>query len=115
MPDDEVFLAELRDLVKTFVHERDWDQFHTPKDLAAAISIESAELLEVFLWKQEVTSDDLPGVREELADILIFCLSLANRLNLDVSDAVLAKLTANAAKYPAETVKGKSHKYTHYS
>lgn len=114
MSDEEVVVATLKDHVNSFVHDRDWEQFHTPADLAAAISIESAELLEIFLWKRDVTLEDFPRAREELADILILCLSFAIRLDIDVSEAVLEKLQANSAKYPTNVVKGKPHKYTHY-
>jgi NTP pyrophosphatase (non-canonical NTP hydrolase) len=115
MADRQATVASLRDQVANFVQERDWEQFHTPKDLAAAITIEAAELLEIFLWKQEAEAVDLQHVREELADVLILCMSLANRIDIDVSEAVLHKLESNAKKYPAETIRGKAHKYTHYS
>lgn len=115
MSDEDVVVATLRDKVDSFVRDREWEQFHTPTDFAAAISIEAAELLEVFLWKRQAAPEDLPRAREDLADILILCLSFAIRLNIDVSEAVLDKLHMNSAKYPADVVKGKPHKYTHYS
>ncbi len=102
-----------------FRDERDWKQFHTPKDLAAAIAIESAELQERFLWKSEaeIANDlALPAKRakvvEELADVLIFTLLLAERLEVDVEKAVREKLKANAVKYPVAQSKGTAKKYT---
>src|SRR5690242_14855088 len=92
MADDDTTVRQLRELVETFAHERDWEQFHTPKDLAAGLSIEAAELLELFLWKTPaevaaMTAEAATRTRmaEELADIVIFCLNFANRLDLDLS------------------------------
>jgi|SRR5579863_3567017 len=107
--------------VESFVQRRDWQQFHNPKDLASAIAIEAAELMELFLWKSPAEVADLAGatqpagpLREELADILILCCCLANRLNIDVSEAMADKLRLNDAKYPADVVRGRADKYTHY-
>jgi NTP pyrophosphatase (non-canonical NTP hydrolase) len=117
--DSDTTIRQLRDQVAAFARERDWEQFHTPKDLAVGLSIEAAELLELFLWKsppevEELTQqpDARQRVAEELADILIFSLNLTNRLDLDLAAAVHAKLAANAAKYPVEKAKGSSKKYT---
>ena len=121
MPDAESTLHDLREHVRHFVRERDWEQFHNPKDLAAAIAIEAAELMEVFLWMSPGEVDEAlqqtetrQRVREELADVLILCLSLANRLEIDVADAVIGKLQTNAEKYPAVIVRGNAKKYTQY-
>ncbi|MCI4371729.1 MAG: nucleotide pyrophosphohydrolase [Thermoplasmata archaeon] len=103
----------LRDRIRRFVHERDWEQFHSPKDLALAISVEAAELLELFLWQPSVSAEDLPrdgraAAAEELADILIYGFSLANAMEIDVSDAVIAKLTKNETKYPRDAFRGRA-------
>jgi dCTP diphosphatase len=107
----------IRDILK-FRDERDWEQFHTPKDLAAAIAIESAELQERFLWKSEAQiSADLadPAKREkviqEMADVLIFTLLLADRLGVSVDQAILRKLALNAEKYPVAQSRGTARKY----
>jgi dCTP diphosphatase len=117
MSDAETTVQQLRERVAAFVQERDWEQFHTPKDLAAALSIEAAELLELFLWKtpQEVETltlqDDIRmRMAEELADVLIYSLNFANRVGLDLSAALTAKLAANARRYPVETARGNSKK-----
>ena len=94
-----------------FRNERDWEQFHNPKDLALAISIESAELLELFLWKksEEVNIDK---VKEELADIFSFAFFLAEKYDLDVKEIVLDKIKTNGEKYPIAKSKGTATKYT---
>jgi dCTP diphosphatase len=108
----------LEDL-RRFRDERDWSQFHTPKNLAAAIAIEAAELQERFLWKTDAEIDrDLKtaakkaGVAEELADVLMFALLLADRLGIDVGQAIVDKLAANAKKYPVALARGNARKYT---
>jgi dCTP diphosphatase len=117
MTDGETTVAELREAVATFVHERDWEQFHNAKDLAAAIAIETSELQELFLWKtpEDVktifTGKAVPQqVREEIADILILSLSLCNRLHLDVSDIIREKLGRNREKYPVDQYRGIAEK-----
>ena len=94
-------LAEFRD-------ERDWKQFHTGKNLAESISIEAAELLEAFQWKEEA---DIEKVKEELADVLDYCYLLADHYGLDVDEICLAKIEKNREKYPVEKAKGTSKKY----
>ena len=96
--------------VKAFVDERDWDQFHNPKDLALALSIEAAELNEAFLWKnaQDATPEK---VREELADVLIYAILLARKYGFSIPEIVSEKLAANAVKYTVEKAKGCSKKY----
>ena len=105
--------------VARFRDARDWSQFHTPKNLAAAIAIEAAELQERFLWKtdQEITEtlDDpagRAGVVEELADVFMFALLMADRLEIDVAAAITSKLTDNARKYPVALARGNARKYT---
>ncbi len=95
--------------LRTFVAERDWDQFHSPENLAKSISIEAAELLELYQWSQE---PDRERVEEELADVLTYCIHLANRLGVDIDEIILSKLEKTRAKYPAELAKGRMTKYT---
>ena len=97
-----------------FRDERDWKQFHDPKNLAAALGIEAAELNEVFLWKttQESGEVEVERVKEELADVLAYALLLANEFGLDPEQIVLDKVAANAKKYPVEKAKGVATKYT---
>ncbi|KIH76672.1 NTP pyrophosphatase, house-cleaning of non-canonical NTPs [Geoalkalibacter ferrihydriticus] len=117
--DDRTTLKELKDRVAVFVRERDWQQFHTPKNLSMSIAIEAAELMEHFQWlspeaSQNPEPEALAEIGEELADIVIYSLSLANTLGLDLARTVEAKMEKNVRKYPAERVKGKAHKYTWY-
>lgn len=97
-----------------FREERDWAQFHNPKDLALSISIEAAELLEVFQWSGEDLEVEQKADRaaEELADVAIYCIYLADRLGVNLSDAISDKIDANSAKYPVEKARGQSRKYT---
>lgn len=97
-----------------FRDERDWAQFHDPKNLAAALSIEAAELNEVFLWKttEESSQVEVERVAEELADVLAYALLLADRFGLDPEQIVLDKIEQNRLKYPADKAKGTSKKYT---
>lgn len=111
--------AELRDAVQQFVSERDWGKFHTPKNLATALSVEASELLEPFQWlvsgdKQELGSKMFDSVRHEMADVLVYLICLAEKLDVDLRGAVLEKLELNRAKYPADKVRGDSRKYTDY-
>jgi NTP pyrophosphatase (non-canonical NTP hydrolase) len=114
-------ISALRERVAAFVQARAWEKFHNPKDLAIAIAIEAGELMELYLWKDAHEVEEAQHlaevqmrVEEELADIVILCLSFANRLGIDVSDAVVTKVARNEAKYPADVVRGNAHKYTHY-
>lgn len=109
-------LRVLRDQLRQFALERDWDQFHSPKNLAAALSVEAAELLEHFQWLGEAESRELPAARrarvaEELADVLLYLVRLADKLDVDLAAAAVAKLAQNAAKYPVEKSRGNSRKY----
>lgn len=92
-----------------FVQERDWDQFHTGENLAKALIIEAAELLELFQWKQELT--DYEGLQEELADVFIYAIMLSEKYNLDIETIIRNKMTKNEAKYPVAKAFGKSNKY----
>ena len=103
--------------IGVFRDERDWKQFHTPKDLAAAISIEAGELLEQFLWKTneealERVESHREKIEEEIADIGIFLFELAGNLDMDLGEVMLKKIQKNAIKYPVEKAKGRHTKYT---
>ncbi|MEJ1089053.1 nucleotide pyrophosphohydrolase [Microbacterium sp. Mu-80] len=95
--------------LRTFVDERDWDQFHSPENLAKSISIEAAELLELYQWNQE---PDQERVEEELADVLTYCVHLASKLGVDIDEIILSKLEKTRMKYPAELARGRMTKYT---
>jgi NTP pyrophosphatase (non-canonical NTP hydrolase) len=112
--DSDTTVAELRQLIADFVAERDWSQFHSPKNVSMALAIEAAELMEHFQW---LTTDEsrhlasspnkLAEVGEELADVIGYSLALANELGIDVSSAIRAKMVKNAHKYPAEQYRGR--------
>ncbi len=97
--------------LRAFRDARDWKKFHNPKDLALALSIESSELLEVFLWKS-ADEADVGKVREELADVLAYALLLADSYGLDPQQIVLDKIKLNDSKYPVDKAKGSARKYT---
>ncbi len=106
-------MSDLLDLQRealAFRDERDWAQFHNPKDLAAGLSIEASELLECFLWK-DAKSADPAKIREELADVIVYALLLAHEAQIDIPHAVRAKLALNALKYPVDKAKGRADKY----
>lgn len=110
-------LAGLRDALRAFAEIRDWDQFHSPKNLAAALSVEAAELLEPFLWLTEaqsksLSSETLNAVRNEMADVLLYLVRLADKLDIDLIAAAREKIAHNALKYPVEKSRGSSKKYT---
>ena len=112
-------LEELRAHVRAFVAERDWERFHSPKNLAMALSVEASELVELFQWLSEEESAALGDaqrrrVAEELADVLWFLVRLSDRLDIDLLEAAEQKLADNAKKYPAEKVRSQSKKYTDY-
>ena len=96
--------------IRKFTEDRDWDQFHSPANLAKSIVIEAAELLECFQWSDD--SYDLQHVKEELADVIVYSQNLLDKLGLDADDIVNMKMSQNEAKYPVEKAKGKSDKYT---
>jgi NTP pyrophosphatase (non-canonical NTP hydrolase) len=103
-------LQQLTDLLIKFRDARDWKQFHNPKDLALAISIESSELLEAFLWKP-AESVPVEKVKEEIADVFAYLVMLADHYNLDLEQVVREKVQQNEVKYPVDKAKGKSNKY----
>jgi len=114
-----VALADLVAAVRRFRDARDWAQFHTPKNLAAAVAIEAAELQERFLWKTDAEVDqDLAdaakkaGVADEIADVVMFAMLLADRLGIDLAEAITTKLAANERKYPVALARGNARKYT---
>jgi len=109
----------LRDRLREFAKERDWDQFHTPKNLSMALIAEAAELVEHFQWVDGNSSHLLeakvrPSVEEEIADIFIYLVRIADKLDIDLYAAAERKIAINACKYPADKVKGSSKKYTEY-
>ncbi len=117
MSDETATVAELRRAVQAFVDERDWQRFHTPKNLVMSLAIEAAELMEHFQWldqKESVARGCDPARRgeiaEEMADVCCYLLSLANALDIDLSEAVRAKLVKNAEKYPAAEFRGRSER-----
>lgn len=107
-------MDELIERIIQFRDERDWKQFHDPKDLALSISLESSELLELFQWKnsQQAIEQNYSGMQDEIADILLYTLTLVHDLNIDVKDAILQKINKNAEKYPVSSSKGSSKKST---
>ena len=112
-------LEDIRQHVANFAKERDWDQFHSPKNLTMALSVEVAELMEHFQWLSEAQSRDLDAetlaeVAKELADVQVYVVRLADRLNIDLLAAVALKMKENAQKYPADKVRGSAKKYSQY-
>lgn len=110
-------LKKLRDQLRAFAAERDWEQFHSPKNLAMAMSVEVAELVEHFQWLTEEQSRRLPpdalaAVNEEAADILLYLIRLSDKLGIDLIAAANKKIETNARKYPADKARGTSKKYT---
>ena len=110
-------LSNLRELLRQFAADRDWDQFHSPKNLASALTVEAAELLEQFQWLTEEQSKQLvpdaaARVRDELADVFIYTVRLADKLNVDLFGAAHDKIASNAQKYPIEKARGLAKKYT---
>jgi dCTP diphosphatase len=116
---EELGLDDLRSAIGAFIRERDWEQFHSSKNLAMALSVEVAEIVEHFQWLTEEESKNLPPeklaeVREEIGDVMIYLTELADTLGIDPVEAAKSKVTINGQKYPAELVKGKASKYTEY-
>ena len=102
-------MEEIRNRIRKFRDDREWSQFHTPANLAKAISIESAELLENFLWDDNYDKEE---VCKELADVMIYCLHMADSLGVNIEDIINNKMDKNEKKYPVEKAKGNSKKYT---
>jgi len=114
--DKETTVEELKEKVRAFIKERDWEKYHHPKDISESICIEAAELLELFQWRSPEEIKELmkredfrESIGEELADIVIYSLSMANVTNTDLTDAIEKKLQKNERKYPVEKYKGKAY------
>lgn len=119
LTDSSTTLAEIKTRVLAFARERDWEQFHAPKNLSMALAAEAGELMEHFLWatpeaSRTIAQDDAKRrkIEEELADVVIYALEFANMTGIDVAAAIETKMAANAVKYPVEKAKGRSDKYT---
>ncbi|AWI09488.1 nucleotide pyrophosphohydrolase [Ereboglobus luteus] len=118
--DDKTTVAELKARILAFVHEREWEQFHAPKNLSMALAAEAGELMEHFLWAEAGASRDIAKndparrkkIEEELADVIIYALEFANATGIDVAAAIESKMEANGKKYPVEKARGRSEKYT---
>lgn len=109
-------LIELRDAIRSFALERDWDQFHSPKNLATALAVEAAELLEPFQWLTDdeslaLSTKTFDAVRKEMADVLLYLVRLADKLDVDLMGAARDKISENALKYPVEKARGSATKY----
>jgi NTP pyrophosphatase (non-canonical NTP hydrolase) len=112
-------LEKLKHSLQTFADDRDWDKFHSPKNLSMALSVEASELVECFQWLTEEQSKNLTpkqyqAVIDEMADVQVYLLRLATKLDVNMVEAVEQKMVKNAAKYPADLVRGSTKKYTEY-
>jgi len=112
-------LEALKHRIREFAQARDWDQFHSPKNLSMALAAEAGELLEKFQWLTEGESSNLSSerkeeIRDEMADVLVYLVRLADKLDIDLLDAAGKKIIKNEQKYPTDKVKGSSKKYTEY-
>lgn len=119
MTDPTTTVAELREKVLAFAREREWEQFHSPKNLSMALAAEAGELMEHFLWSDSPASNAVardakkrPKIEEEIADVVIYALEFANIAGIDLAAAIERKLAANALKYPVEKARGRADKYT---
>ena len=119
MTDARTTVSELRQHVLAFVRARDWEQFHSPKNLSMALAAESGELMEHFLWTESKASLDVardpkkrPAIEAEIADVVIYALEFANMCGIDLATAIGTKMAANAKKYPVEKARGRADKYT---
>lgn len=114
MADSQTTILELRDAMSQFVAEREWQPFHSPKNLSMGLAVEAAELMEHFLWVDNETSrqviqdtEKMGDIADEIADVACYLLALSNTLNIDLSQAIFEKLVKNAVKYPAEKYRGR--------
>lgn len=114
-------LEKLNQAIEKIVHDRDWDQFHSVKNLSMALSVESSELLEIFQWQTEEQSNQtkldpkvLAKVEDEVADIFVYLMRIVSKTDIDLEQVVLNKLKKNESKYPVESAKGNSKKYTEF-
>jgi dCTP diphosphatase len=119
LTDSATTISDLKTRVLAFVRERDWEQFHTPKNLSMALAAETGELMEHFLWATAEQSRAIVNepakrakIADELADVVIYAIEFANMTGLDIAAAIQAKMAANAKKYPVEKARGRSDKYT---
>ena len=117
--DNETNIQEIKEKIKEFVKERDWEQFHHPKEVAISLSLEAAEVLELFQWKDKQDLEDIKNdkelmtkLKEELADVFMYAIDIANCTGIDITEAIIDKLKKNREKYPIEKSKGNHTKYT---
>jgi NTP pyrophosphatase (non-canonical NTP hydrolase) len=111
-------MEELKTLIKQFIKARDWEQFHAPKNLALALSVEAAEIVEIFQWKKEdqaLNPEEIESLRQEIGDVLVYMLELADKYKIDIIQAAKDKMDLNEKRYPVEKVRGKAEKYTTYA
>jgi dCTP diphosphatase len=114
-------LEKIMNEIRTFSKDRDWDQYHSVKNLTMALSVECSELVEIFQWLSEKESNEIakneqliPKVRDEVADILIYLFRITDHLNIDIEEAIFSKMKKNALKYPVELARGNSKKYDEF-
>jgi NTP pyrophosphatase (non-canonical NTP hydrolase) len=114
MNDQSANLGQLREIVRQFVHEREWQKFHAPKNIAMALSIEAAELMEHFQWidtdssrREALTNEQIAAIGEEISDVFTYCLAIANELGLDLTETFEKKMIKNRLKYPVADFRGK--------
>ena len=110
-------MEALKEQIKEFIQARDWEQYHAPKNLALALNVEEAEILEIFQWKEnqeDLTETEIESLKQEIGDVLVYLLELADKYQIDIVQAAKDKMILNEAKYPADKVKGKAWKYSDY-
>jgi len=110
-------MEELKQHIKDFIHVRDWEQYHAPKNLAMALSVEAAEIVEIFQWKkadEPLSPSEQEHLRQEISDVFVYLLELAEKFEIDIVQAAKEKMILNGEKYPVEKVRGKAEKYTDY-
>jgi NTP pyrophosphatase (non-canonical NTP hydrolase) len=110
-------MQELKAQIKEFIRERDWEKYHAPKSLAMALNVETSEMLEIFQWngsQERLTKKEQEALRQEIGDVLIYLIELADKFEIDIIKAAKEKLTLNEKKYPADLVRGKAEKYSDY-
>ena len=109
-------LEKIKKIIREFASERNWDKYHTPKNLSMALSVEASELVEIFQWltqeeSKNIDSKDIQSVKDEVADILIYLIRIADKLDIDLEEAILEKIKKNGKKYPVELSKDNAVKY----
>ena len=110
-------MQELKTQIKEFIQARDWEQYHAPKNLAMALSVEAAEIAEIFQWKKEdesLSPEEQEHLRQEIGDVLVYLIELADKFQIDVIQAAKDKMVLNQENYPEDLVRGKADKYTEY-